>query len=187
MAIVHPTRITICGFAELARYSAAGFAHVVSILDPGVPAPAEFASFAKHRHLELRFHDVIEEGADVECPRTEHIRRLLSFARDIPAHAPLLIHCHAGFSRSPASAILILAQARPELSAGDIVSELLRIRSNVWPNLRMIEVGDKLLGRSDEIIRAVCNIYRNQLVRQPMFAQLMREVGRTRELEATQS
>ena len=69
------------------------------------------------------------------------------------------------------------------LSARDIMNELLRIRSNVWPNLRMIEVSDKMLGRSGETIRAVCNIYRNQLVRQPMFAQLMREVGRTRELE----
>lgn len=183
MAIVCPAKMTICGFAELAGCSAAGFTHVVSLLDPDVPVPRELTRFGKHQHLELRFHDVIEE-ADVECPGPEHIARLLSFARDLPADACLLIHCHAGFSRSPASAILILAQARPEMPARDIINELLRIRSNVWPNLRMIEVGDKLLGRSGEIVRAVRDIYRNQLAHQPKFAQLMREVGRSRELQA---
>jgi hypothetical protein len=44
---------------------------------------------------------------------------------------------------------LILAQARPDLSADSILSEVLRIRSRAWPNLPIIELGDALLGRND--------------------------------------
>jgi hypothetical protein len=35
---------------------------------------------------------------------------------------------------------LILAQARPDLSAASIVSEVLRIRGKAWPNLDIIEL-----------------------------------------------
>jgi len=41
--------------------------HVLSILGPNSPDPPEFAAFAPHRRLILRFHDVIEPQPDLEA------------------------------------------------------------------------------------------------------------------------
>src|SRR6266513_553213 len=57
-------RITICGILELGEHSATGVTHVLSILGPNLPDPPEFAEFASHRRLVLRFHDVIEPLPD---------------------------------------------------------------------------------------------------------------------------
>ena len=78
---------------------------------------------------------------------------------------------------------LILAQARPDLSADTILSEVLRIRSKAWPNLRIIELGDALLGRNGEIVSAVPSLYREQLRLRPQLAFLFRENGRGREVD----
>jgi predicted protein tyrosine phosphatase len=102
--------------------------HVVSILDPGASVPA--AAFAPDEHLELRFHDIIDVHPEMQCPHREHIERLLHFIHNMnrPAKVHLLLHCHAGFSRSAAVAILILASLLPKLSAADLADELLRLR-----------------------------------------------------------
>jgi predicted protein tyrosine phosphatase len=187
MTATLPIQITVCGIGELTEYRAARVTHVLSILDPGAPVPPDFEAFGAHERLELRFHDIIEERPDMLCPDPGHIERLLQFAqqlRDEPrADAHVLVHCHAGVSRSPASAILILAKLHPEVSPAEVVARLLRDRPHVWPNLRMIEIGDELLGRRGEIVSAVGRLYGRRLERDPDLNQLMREVGRRREIE----
>jgi predicted protein tyrosine phosphatase len=182
-----PIQITVCGIGELTEYRAARVTHVLSILDPGAPVPPDFAAFGAHERLELRFHDIIEEQPDMLCPRPGHIEQLLQFVQQLleepRAGAHLLVHCHAGVSRSPASAILILAKLYPEVAAAEFVSQLLRDRPQVWPNLRMIEIGDGLLGRRGEIVSAVGRLYGWRLERDPDLDPLMREVGRRREIE----
>src|SRR5205814_1417966 len=109
-----PFRLTICGIPELDEHCAAGVTHVLSILDPDTPDPPVFAAFAPHRRLALRFHDIIETQPDQLAPGKADVERLLAFGHelsDVPG-SHLLIHCHAGVSRSTASATLILAQAR---------------------------------------------------------------------------
>ena len=51
--------------------------------------------------------------------------------------------------------LLGLRAETPEGKALGIVSEVLRIRSRAWPNLRIIELGDALLGRNGAIVSAV--------------------------------
>ena len=109
-------RITICGILELGEHSAAGVTHVLSILGPNGPDPPEFAEFAPHRRLVLRFHDVIEPLPDQIAPTRADVERLLVFGREVDEtpDAHLLVHCHAGVSRSTAAATLIMMQANPE-------------------------------------------------------------------------
>jgi len=178
----------VCGFADLARQTAIPPTHVMSILDPDVSVPPELASFAPNQRLELRFGDVIDEIPGVRPPNREDIGQLLSFARESlgpAAAAPhLLLHCHAGYSRSPAAALLAMAAAYPEMPAQQAVDELWRIRPNIWPNLRVIEIGDQLLGRDEEIVRAVRKLYRQRLIKDPDLARRMAGYGRAREVEA---
>jgi predicted protein tyrosine phosphatase len=174
-------RVTICGIDELPSHCTVGVTHVLSILDPGWPEPAAFAAYDPHRRLELRFHDVIEQHAGYILPEQGDVERLLGFGRDLGA-GHLLVHCHAGVSRSTAAAMLILAQARPDRPAAEAVQAVVAQRPRAWPNLRIVELGDALLRRDGEIVAAVGDHYRRALARDPWLEDAMLEGGRAREV-----
>lgn len=185
-----PFRITVCGIDELAGHRETGVSHVLSILDPEWPVPEAFGSFGEHEKLELRFNDVIEDAPGVLPPQAADIERLLAFGdglrREPPANAHLLVHCHAGVSRSSASMGLLIAQAMPGAAGDAIFREVLRIRPQIWPNLRIVELGDRALGRNGELVAATIGIYRLQLAAKPHLAEVFRANGRSREVaEAT--
>jgi predicted protein tyrosine phosphatase len=181
-----PFRLTICGIPELDEHCAAGVTHVLSIIGPDWPDPPSFAAFPPHHRLTLCFHDIIETRPDLLPPTAGDVERLLAFGRepDLMAGGHLLIHCHAGVSRSTAAAALILAQARPDRAAHEALDAVVQLRPRAWPNLRMIELGDALLGRDGEIVAAVAAIYRRFLEREPSFEEAMIDAGRSREIIA---
>lgn len=181
-----PFAITVCGIDELTGHCQAGASHVLSILDPGHPTPAAFESYPDHARLELRFNDVIEAGANHVAPTSDDVAQLLAFARDL-LHAPspsahLLVHCHMGISRSTAAMALVLAMARPDRPAHEAFDEVLRIRPVAWPNLRMVEFGDALLGRDGTLVAAVRAHYRNIIARKPNIVSELIASGRGREV-----
>jgi predicted protein tyrosine phosphatase len=186
--MIAPFRLSVCGIEELAGHCAAGVTHVLSILDPDWPVPEAFGAFGEHAKLELRFHDVIDERGGMIVPRPEHVTELLDFGRglspELGEEAHLLVHCHAGVSRSTAAMALIVAQAAPDEPGERIFDEVLRLRPQAWPNLRMLELGDAMLGRRGELIAAAAGIYRTQLDRGRYLAEYMRFNGRGREISA---
>ena len=179
-----PFQVTICGIDELGFHWEAGVTHVLSILDPGWPEPEALGAFDAHRRLELRFHDVIEAGPGWIAPERLDVEQLLSFGHDLTEARGrhLLVHCHAGVSRSTAAATLILAQARPDRPAEEVLQAVVRQRSHAWPNLRILELGDALLDRRGEIVDAARAIYRRRLEREPWMIEQMIEGGRGREV-----
>jgi predicted protein tyrosine phosphatase len=189
---IAPFKITVCGIDELAGHCDGKVSHVLSILDPEWPVPEAFGAFGEHAKLELRFHDIIDEpNADMIAPGREHVAQLLSFGHGLSqepqADAHLLVHCHAGVSRSTASMALILAQALPDVAANRVLEEVLRIRPQAWPNLRILELGDAQLNRRGELVAAAAGIYRTQLERRQYLVEQMRSGGRGREIEAAAS
>jgi predicted protein tyrosine phosphatase len=181
-----PFAFTICGIPELPDHSAIGITHVLSILDPDHPALDVFGAYGEHARLELRFHDAIDERPDEELPQPHHVEALLRFGRammDEPGDQKrLLVHCHAGVSRSTAATTLLLAQAAPELDAEAIMAEVARIREKAWPNLRMIEIGDAMLGRGGTLVAAVRNRHREMARKNPALIRFMADAGREREV-----
>jgi predicted protein tyrosine phosphatase len=182
-----PFRVTICGMDELPAYNAGGITHVLSLVDPDWPPLAAFDLYEPHRRLELRFHDVIEPHPERIRPEAADVERLLGFGRELAATpaAHLLVHCHAGVSRSTAAAILIVVQARPHRPAVEAVRAVTASRPRAWPNLRLIELGDELLGRRGELVVAAAAHYRAALAREPWLAEAMIEGGRGREIALT--
>ncbi len=79
---------------------------------------------------------------------------------------------------------LLVAQAAPSHSGTEIFKELLRIRPQIWPNLRLIELGDAALNRGGELVAAVRQVYAQQISRQPRLVDYFRSLGRERELNA---
>src|SRR5689334_12209731 len=154
-----PFRITICGIEELAGHCETGVSHVLSILDPEWPVPEAFGQFGEHAKLARRFHDAIEEGvAGTTPPQPDHVARLLAFGRD-PA-----------------------AQALPGRGGPEIMEAILRIRPQAWPNLRIIELGDSMLGRGGDLVAAAHQVYRQQLAARRHSAEGMTAAGRGREV-----
>jgi predicted protein tyrosine phosphatase len=178
-------KITICGIPELGQHCAVGVTHVLSILDPGWPDPEAFADFFPHRRVALRFNDVIAPLPGVVAPTPGDVAVLLEFGREVMAAGPdahLLIHCHAGVSRSTAAAALLMAQADPTRPAAAIITEIARLRPHAWPNLLLLEFGETALGRPGEIVPAVVAQYRRVLAANPQFGAFIRESGRGREV-----
>ena len=182
-----PFMITVCGLEELAGHADRQVSHVLSILDPDMAEPEAFGAYGEHARLELKFHDIIEETAGFLAPQPEHIAKILEFGgallREPENILHLLVHCHAGISRSTASMTLLLAQAQPELSAAGVLAQILHIRDKAWPNLRILTLGEEQLGRSGEFTAAVGAIYRYQLERRPEIKDFFLDGGRRREIE----
>jgi predicted protein tyrosine phosphatase len=177
--------LTICGLDELSLHRRAGVTHVLSILDPGWPEPEEFTLWPPHNRLLLRFHDVIQDGSPWEPPGAEHVAAILRFGRSLPLDRPvhLLVHCHAGVSRSTAAAIVILAQRDAGRDPDDVVAQIVRHRQQAWPNIRIVETGDKLLGRDGRLVEAVRRHYREVVAVRPDYATELRAGGRGREVD----
>lgn len=179
-----PFPITICGIEELAGHCEARASHVLSILDPDHPVPEAFGSYGEHAKLELRFHDIIEPSPGMVLPGADEVRRILGLAVSLMREpgSRLLVHCHAGISRSTAAMALILAHALPALSAAQVLELVHAAREKAWPNLRLIELGDAALGRGGTLVAATSRLHRLQIERRPHIVAFMEEAGRGREI-----
>lgn len=175
--------ITICGLHEIEGCFDAHMTHAISILDPDTEEPAGFAQLAVANLLRLRFHDVIEHQPSISAPDAGHIAAILQFAKGLNSHAAprLLIHCHAGISRSTAAAIILLAHRGAAAEAA--VARVVALRPKAWPNLRMIEIGDRMLKLENRLVRAVRRHHARALAARPELREIFTLNGRAREVE----
>jgi predicted protein tyrosine phosphatase len=164
----------ICGLDELIGHQSRGVTHILSILDPEWPEPAAFQAYDPHFRATLRFHDAIESDPDVLLPQRGDVEAILTFGRDAAEAGGLLIHCHAGISRSTAATLMILAQAHPHEPEDELAERLLKT---------MITFADELLDRHGRLSAATAGIYTRQLEKRPELAEIMRRGNRAREVE----
>ena len=157
----------ICGLDELIGHQGRGVTHILSILDPEWPDPEAFQAYDPHFRATLRFHDAIEPDPDILLPQRADVEAILTFGRDAAEAGGLLIHCHAGISRSTAATLMILAQAHPHEGEDELAERLLQTRPQAWPNSRMITFADELLDRNGRLFAATAGIYTRQLERRP--------------------
>ena len=175
--------LTVCGLDELEGHEGVGVTHVLSILDPDWPEPPALEAFGPHFRATFRFHDAIEAAPGMVLPKKTDVEAILAFGRDAGELSHLLIHCHAGISRSTAAMLMILAQAHARASEGSLVDWLVKMRPQAWPNSRMVAFADELLGRNGRLTAALGALYARRLTAQPELAQAMRLGARGREVE----
>lgn len=174
-----PVRVSICGIDELHGFAGAGVSDVLSILDPGHPEPAAFQAYAPHRRTNLRFHDVVLPLEGYALPGQGDVRRILEFGQSLGAARDarhLLVHCHAGVSRSTAATAILMAQANPGEEERAFLS-LLEIRPRAWPNSRMVELADELLARGGALRAGLDAYYRAAVGRFDGMAEYIRSLG----------
>jgi len=114
-----------------------------------------------------------------------HIERLLDFGERAHARAGshLLVHCHAGISRSQAAGAILLCQHAPGREE-EAFLRLLALRKHGWPNTRMVEFADQLLQRNGALLHGL-QAYRKALIEaKPHLREVIRNIGRGHELPA---
>jgi predicted protein tyrosine phosphatase len=186
-ALLEPDlRLTVCGLDELESHRAGRATHVLSILDPGYPEPAAFAAYDPHHRLTLRFHDIIGPWPGWEAPERAHVEQLVAFGAELDAAGAglrhLLVHCHAGISRSTAALATLLARHTEVGDEPAIFARIREIRPIAWPNSRMIGFADEILERGGRLSAALRDHYRLQAPARPEFMAELRRNGRGAEI-----
>jgi predicted protein tyrosine phosphatase len=176
-------KLIICGIPELSQHSMLGVTHVLSIIDTHEPTPPALDEYFDIDHELIRFDDVVAEYPGYEACTQSHIERLLDFGER--AHAKpgshLLVHCHAGISRSQAASAILMCQHAPGREE-EAFLRLLNLRKHGWPNTRMVDFADQLLKRDGALLRGLL-AYRKALIEaKPHLRDVIRNIGRGHEL-----
>lgn len=117
---------------------------------------------AASRHLNLALNDIVQTSPGLTAPGEAHVERIIRFAREWDQSAPLLVHCWMGISRSPAAALIAALAVAPDQDDRELALRLRKTSPFVTPNIRLIKIGDTLLGREGRLYRAVEAIGRGE-------------------------
>ena len=105
--------------------------------------------------LVLIFDDIICQSDNLIIPTELHIKSALDFIEHESAKKPILIHCHAGLSRSPAIALAVLAKWVGQSHEETAVQMLLSIEPLSIPNSLIVALTDELLHHKGNLVEAV--------------------------------
>jgi predicted protein tyrosine phosphatase len=142
------------------------FDAVLSLQDPHCKR-GELLRFAKQpapRHLRLRFDDI-----EAECegaPQELHVAEAFAFARAVSG--TLLVHCHAGISRSGAMSYALLAELLGPGREEEALDQLLVQRPIVVPNGRVVRIADKVMDRGGALLA----VYQDRLAKNPEWQEI---------------
>ena len=158
--------IHVCSLSLLHRTVAdTGARHVVTLLgnETNVVRPP---SIAAENHLWLRMHDIAAELDGHIAPGDQHVEDLIRFVRTWDRAAPIVIHCWAGISRSTASAFTTVCALNPQRSETTIAEALRAASPTASPNVRLVAIADRLLGRDGRMVAAIEGIGRGVFAEQ---------------------
>ncbi len=152
--------IHVCSLARLHEtVDDTGARHVVSLIGDvdGIDRPS---CIAPENHLWLRFDDISVPRDGYVMPGEEHVADLLDFVHGWDRRTPLVMHCYAGISRSTASAYAIVCALNPHRDEASIAQALRHASPTATPNIRIVSLADRMLGRDGRMVAAIENIGR---------------------------
>jgi predicted protein tyrosine phosphatase len=155
--------IHVCSLARLhATVEETGARHVVSLISDEAFVERPVA-IAPENHLWLRLHDISAPLDGYIIPDERHVADLLNFVRAWDRRAPLVMHCYAGISRSTASAFAGVCALSPHRDERSIAQALRQASPTATPNIRIVSLADRLLGRGGRMVSAIETIGRGIL------------------------
>jgi len=123
---------------------------VVSLISPDAESPQLRPDRAPG--LILRFNDIAVPREGLVAPSREIMETILGLAA---RSQTILIHCHAGISRSTAAVYALACQRAGPGHEADLAMTLRAFSAAATPNPRMIALADDLLGREGKMISAI--------------------------------
>ena len=150
--------IHVCSLPRLHQtVDETGARHVVSLLKD-VDLVRRPDSILEANHLILGMDDITEPCDGYVAPGDEHVTRLLDFVRVWNRAKPLVMHCYAGISRSTAGAYVTACALNPQRDELAIAQALRQASATARPNLRIVTLADRALGRQGRMISAIESI-----------------------------
>lgn len=143
-------QLKITGLVE-AHFFAPQMTKMIGIVDPNTNVPPLPIPY----HVE-KCHDIMADEMSLDLtiqykvPSRENLERILEFSKTFEDDDRVLIHCHAGISRSTATAIAVLIQHG--MSVPDAYDHAFSIRPHMNPNTLIIGFADDLLGCNGELV-----------------------------------
>jgi predicted protein tyrosine phosphatase len=113
------------------------------------------ATIAAENHLLLDMDDITDHIEGYVAPAEEHVGDLLRFVRAWPREAPLVVHCYAGISRSTAGAFVTACALNPQRNETMIARALRDASPTATPNIRIVSLADRMLGRQGRMVAAI--------------------------------
>ncbi|MFL0694344.1 MAG: tyrosine phosphatase family protein [Agrobacterium tumefaciens] len=108
------------------------------------------------RHLKLAMNDISFAGTgDLIAPQEAHVAEIIGFAKTWDQTQPLVVHCWMGVSRSPAAAMIASLAVAPDDDDDALAKRLRDASPFATPNMRLVEIGDEMLGRGGRFVKAV--------------------------------
>ncbi|NRP70326.1 hypothetical protein ILFOPFJJ_01205 [Ensifer psoraleae] len=125
--------------------------HVLSLLDPELPE-VDVPVISEVAHRVVRMRDQENAGATQHFP--DLVQEVFAAMRPVAddRSSRILVHCHAGVSRSTAFAYGLIAHQLGEGREEEAFAALLTITRKPWPNRRIIEILDASLGREGRLL-----------------------------------
>jgi predicted protein tyrosine phosphatase len=155
--------IHVCSLAHLHQTVVDTGAHHVVTLLKDTDLVERPHSILADNHLVLGMDDISDELDGYVVPTDEHVNKLLIFVRAWDRANPLVVHCYAGISRSTAGAFVAACALNPKRNELAIAEELRRKSVTASPNLRIVAIADRMLGRSGRMSAAIERIGRGMM------------------------
>jgi predicted protein tyrosine phosphatase len=147
--------IHVCSLARLhATVDDTGASHIVTLLRLTDRARRP-DHIAPENHLVLGLDDIAEAIDGQILPADEHVERLLAFTAQWDRKAPMVVHCFAGISRSTAAAFTAACAINPNRDEMQIARAIRDASPTAMPNVRIVAIADRMLGRGGRMVRAV--------------------------------
>jgi predicted protein tyrosine phosphatase len=112
-------------------------------------------TIAPANHLILGMDDITEPLNGYIAPADDHVTKLIAFVQRWSRRNPLVIHCYAGISRSTAGAFVAACALNPQRDEQLIAQALRRASATAAPNLRIVSLADRVLGREGRMTSAI--------------------------------
>jgi predicted protein tyrosine phosphatase len=147
--------IHVCSLAALPEtVKATGASHVLTVM-ANVNQVQRPESVLPANHLRVQMDDITEQMDGFLAPNDAHIVQVLDFVRGWDRHAPLVVHCYAGISRSTASAFAAACMLNPQRDERVIARQIRAASAVASPNRLIVTLADKALGRDGRMLRAL--------------------------------
>jgi predicted protein tyrosine phosphatase len=147
--------IHVCSLARLHdTVRETGARHVVTLIKD-VTLVHRPATVTAENHLLLDMDDITDHIEGYVAPAEKHVHDLLRFVRAWDRAAPLVVHCYAGISRSTAGAFVTACALNPRRDEAAIARALRDASPTAMPNIRIVSIADRLLGRDGRMTAAI--------------------------------
>ena len=151
--------LKISNLKEARHLSVQWATHMISLLDPDIKDYdfIKLPIISAERNLRRYYFDDITPNSfwceyypNAKFVTAEQIQDLLEFTTVLNSTDRLLVHCHAGISRSTAVALGVLCQHG--FTPNEALKLVLSIRPQALPNQHILTLFDEILGLEGELV-----------------------------------